>query len=313
MILDMILGDPKWLIHPVVIMGKYISKAENLFRRIFPATDRGEFAAGFLLALTLILLTLGVTLGPLLLLEAFCPSAAFILQVFWGWQALAVKGLIGAGKEVAGCLDRGELDEARRSVGKIVGRDTERLDVSGVIRACVESLAENFSDGIAAPLFYFIIGGAPLALCYKAINTMDSMTGYRNERYLHFGKVPARLDDAANFIPSRLAALFLVTASFFLGYDAGGAVYIWKRDRRKHDSPNSAQTESAAAGALGIELGGGSFYFGEYKEKPVIGNGTKKPDTGDIRRMGRMVFLGSLISLVVFCSVRALICLYYKV
>lgn len=313
MILDMILGDPKWLIHPVVIMGKYISKAENLLRRIFPATDKGESAAGSVLALSLILLTLGVTLGPLLLLEALCPPAAFILQVFWGWQALAVKGLISAGKEVAGYLDRGDLNEARRSVGKIVGRDTDRLDEGGVIRACVESLAENFSDGVAAPLFYFIIGGAPLALCYKAINTMDSMTGYRNERYLHFGRTPARLDDAANLIPSRLAALFIIMASFFLRYDARGAVNIWKRDRRKHDSPNSAQTESAAAGALGIELGGGSFYFGEYKEKPVIGNGIKKPDTGDIRRMGRMVFLGSLISLVVFCFARALICLYFKV
>ena len=311
--LDMMLGDPEWLIHPVVIMGKCISRAERALRRIFPATERGEFAAGLMLALSLPLLTLALTLIPVLLLDRYMPILSFALQVFWGWQSLAVKGLITAGKEVAGHLDRQETEEARRSVGKIVGRDTDKLDEDGIVRACVESLAENFSDGIVAPLFYFILGGAPLALCYKAVNTLDSMTGYKNKKYIFFGRASAKMDDAANFIPSRAAAVFLIMAARLLRYDAEGAARVWKRDRRKHDSPNSAQTEAAAAGALGIKLGGGSYYFGEYKEKPVIGDGNKKPDTGDIRRMSRMVFLGSLISLAVFCIIRAAVCIYYKV
>ena len=309
--LDMVLGDPVWLIHPVVIMGTYISRVEPVLRSAFPRSKKGEFFAGTVLAVSLPVLTLMLTLIPLILLNQYIPQAAFVLQVFWGWQALALKGLLGAGKEVAGNLDRGEQEEARRSVAKIVGRDTENLSMEGVIRACVESLAENFSDGVAAPLFYFMIGGAPLALCYKAVNTLDSMVGYKNEKHIYFGRASARLDDCVNFIPSRLAALFLIAAAGFLGYEAEAAAKIWKRDRKKHDSPNSAQTEAVVAGALGIELGGGSYYFGEYKDKPVIGDGNKIPESADIRRTGRMVFLGALICLVVFCTVRALLWLRF--
>ena len=163
---------------------------------------------------------------------------------------------------------------------------------------------------MTAPLFYFVIGGAPLALCYKAVNTMDSMVGYKNDKYINFGRAPAKLDDIANYIPSRLSALFLILASELLGYDSREALRMWKRDRRKHESPNSAQTEAVAAGALGIELGGGSYYFGKYKEKPVIGDRKKEPDSGDIRRAVRMVFLGALISLTVFCAVRSVILMF---
>ena len=310
MALDMLLGDPAWLVHPVVIMGRYISRAEEVLRKRFPATERGELAAGLVLAVSLPFFSLAITLTTVVLMERYFPAAGFVLQVFWGWQALALRGLITAGKEVADCLDRGGLEEARKAVGKIVGRDTGSLSAEGVIKACVESLAENFSDGVAAPLFYFMIGGAPLALCYKAINTLDSMTGYKNDKYLYFGRASARLDDAANLIPSRLAALFLIAAAGLTEYNAGDAFRVWKRDRRKHDSPNSAQTEAAVAGALGIELGGGSYYFGKYKEKPVIGDKMREAETGDIRRTGRLVFLASLISLAVFCAIRAGVYIY---
>ncbi len=305
--LDMLLGDPEWLVHPVVIMGKYISRAEAWLRRRFPATDRGEFHAGIVLALSLPLITLVVTLLPVMLLDRYLPALGFALQVFWGWQSFAVKGLIDAGKTVEEALDRGGLADARRAVGRIVGRDTERLDRQGIIRACVESLAENFSDGIVAPLFYFMIGGAPLALCYKAVNTLDSMTGYKNEKYLYFGRASARLDDVANFLPSRLAAVFLIIAAGFPGYNAGEAFRIWRRDRDKHESPNSAQTESAVAGALGIELGGGSYYFGSYKDKPVIGDGTRSAESRDIGRTAKMVFIGSLICLMALSAARAVL------
>lgn len=300
-ILDILLGDPEWLIHPVVIMGGFISRTETLLREFFPKTRHGEYTAGLILAISLPVLTIAFTLTPVILLDRYAPKAAFVLQVFWCWQSLAMKGLLSEGRAVADALDRGETELARQSVSRIVGRDTESLDEKGIIRACIESLAENFSDGVFAPLFYFFIGGAPLALCYKAVNTMDSMVGYRNERYIYFGRAAARLDDAANIIPSRLAAWILIISSGFLGYDAKGALRIWKRDRRKHDSPNSAQTESVVAGALGIELGGGSYYFGKYKDKPVIGDSNKEPDSIDIRRSIKMVFLGTLVSLVLLC------------
>lgn len=303
--LDLLLGDPEWLIHPVVIMGRYIKSAEKRLGKVFPKTARGEYAAGMVLAISLPVLTFSITYGIIYLAGRCSPAAAFILQVFWGWQAIAVKGLISAGKDVAGALDKGDLDEARRFVARIVGRDTEGLDKEGIIKACVESLAENFSDGIAAPLFYFMAGGAPLALCYKAVNTMDSMVGYKNGKYLYFGRPAARLDDLFNYIPSRLSAATLIAAAGLSGFDAGNALRIWRRDRRKHDSPNSAQTESVVAGALGIELGGGSFYFGEYKDKPVIGDRMKAAKTDDIRCAIRMIFSGSLIFLSVFCALRA--------
>ena len=200
------------------------------------------------------------------------PWLGLAVQMFWCGQALAAKGLAQESRNVYKELAKGDLPAARRAVARIVGRDTQNLTAAGVTRAAVETVAENASDGVIAPLLYMLLGGAPLALTYKAINTMDSMLGYKNEKYLYFGRIPAKLDDVANYLPSRLAALLWVAAAAFTHNDAKGAWKIWRRDRRNHASPNSAQTESACAGALGVQLAGPAYYFGEYYAKPTIGD-----------------------------------------
>ena len=230
------------------------------------------------------------------------PVLRFALGVFWGWQALALKGLNTESKRVYTALTTGTIEDARKAVSRIVGRDTQNLTAEGVTKAAVET--ENFSDGVLAPLFYLLLGGAPLALCYKAINTMDSMIGYKNERYLYFGYCAAKLDDAANWLPARLSALLLVLASALLGEDAKGAWRIWRRDRRNHASPNSAQTEAAMAGALGIQLAGPAWYFGEKYDKPTIGNARRPVEPNDILRADRMLYGGGVLGLVLLGLVR---------
>ena len=225
------------------------------------------------------------------------PALGFGVQLVWCWQALALRGLADESGKVYDQLAREDLPAARRAVSRIVGRDTQRLSAEGVAKAAVETVAENFSDGVAAPLFYLLIGGAPLGLAYKAINTMDSMVGYKNERYLHFGRAAARLDDAANYIPARLAALLWIAAAALGGFDAKNAWRIWRRDRRCHASPNSAQTESACAGALGVQLAGPAWYFGEYYDKPTIGDPDRPVTPGDILRADRMLYLAGLLAL----------------
>ena len=304
-LLDLLLGDPAGIPHPVVLMGKIISLAEKRMRKRPDLTPQKERRAGMILALCLPAGTFLVTAAAIAGLWALHPVFGFTLNVFWGWQALALRGLHKESRNVRKKLESDTLENARGAVGRIVGRDTERLDRSGIVRAAVETVAENFSDGVTAPLFYLVLGGAPLALCYKAVNTMDSMIGYRNERYLHFGRAAAKLDDAVNFIPARMSALLLITAAFFCGQNAKDAARIWKRDRRKHASPNSAQTESVMAGALGIRLAGPAWYFGEYHEKPCLGDGTREPEPRDIDRAGRMLYAGSVLGLILLCAVRA--------
>ena len=187
-------------------------------------------------------------------------------------------------------LEKGNLPAARKAVARIVGRDTQELTAEGVTKAAVETVAENFSDGVAAPLFYMLLGGAPLALTYKAVNTMDSMVGYKNDRYLYFGRAAAKLDDAANLIPSRLAALCWVGAAFLTGQDGRNAWRIWRRDRRNHASPNSAQTEAACAGALRVQLAGPASYFGKVLQKPTIGDPDRPIEPKDIARANRMLY-----------------------
>ena len=188
-----------------------------------------------------------------------------------------------------------------------MGRDTAELTAEGVTKAAVETVAENASDGVIAPLLYMLIGGAPLALTYKAINTMDSMLGYKNEKYLYFGRIPAKLDDAANYLPSRLAALLWVAAAAFTHNDAKGAWKIWRRDRRNHASPNSAQTESACAGALGVQLAGPAYYFGEYYAKPTIGDALRPIEPEDILRANRMMVAESILALAIGLGLRVLL------
>ena len=282
-LLDLLLGDPAWMPHPVVLMGKGISKLEPWLRRHFPDTPTGERWAGRMLALILPLATLLITLGV-------C------------WLALAMKGLKTESMGVYRALTGGTLPEARIAVARIVGRDTQNLTAEGVTKAAVETVAENFSDGVFAPLFYLAIGGAPLALCYKAINTMDSMVGYKNERYLNFGRAAAKLDDVANFLPSRLAALALIGATLFVGGNTRSAFKIWRRDRRNHASPNSAQTEAVMAGALGVQLAGPAWYFGEFYDKPTIGDPDRPVEPEDIRRANRLLYGAGLLSLAVLCA-----------
>lgn len=295
--LDLLLADPAWMPHPVVGMGRAIAALEKQLRRLFPATPAGERAAGRVLAAALPLGTFALAAGALALAYRLHPAAGFALETLWCWQALALRGLADESGKVYAQLAKGDLPAARRAVSRIVGRDTGSLTAAGVTKAAVETVAENFSDGVAAPLFYLLIGGAPLGLAYKAVNTMDSMVGYKNKTYLHFGRAAARLDDAANFLPSRLAALLWIGAAGLAGFDGRGAWRIWRRDRLRHASPNSAQTESACAGALGVQLAGPAWYFGEYYDKPTIGDDTRPVEPADILRADRMLYLAGFLAL----------------
>ena len=305
-LLDLLLGDPAWMPHPVVYMGKVISWSEKRLRTRFPATEKGEFRAGLLLAVCLPLLTVVVSGGAVWLLWKVHPALGFFLNVLWGWQALAMRDLRKESVNVYRKLREDTLPAAREAVGRIVGRETERLSADGVVKAAVETVAENFSDGVAAPMLYLLIGGAPLALGYKAVNTMDSMIGYRNERYLYFGRAAAKLDDGANYIPARLSAFLLMAAAGLSGQSVTGAFRIWRRDRRNHASPNSAQTESVMAGALGVELGGPARYFGQLVNKPTIGDPLRPVEPEDILRANRMLYWGGFLSLLLLCGLRTL-------
>ena len=303
-LLDLLLGDPAWMPHPVVLMGKGITFLERLFRPEFSKTPKGEFRAGFCLVLSLTVDTLLASCLLLWIAGKISPWLRFALMVLWSWQVLAVKGLKTESMNVYDRLTNGSIEEARTAVSRIVGRDTRALTEEGVTRAAVETVAENFSDGVIAPLFYLLIGGAPLALCYKAVNTMDSMIGYKNEAYLYFGRCAAKLDDGANYLPARLSALLLVAAAFLTGQDGKGAWRIWRRDGRNHASPNSAQTEAAMAGALGIELAGPAYYFGEYYEKPTIGDPVRPIEPADIRQADDLMVFGSVMGLLLLGGLR---------
>lgn len=305
-VLDALFGDPAWLPHPVVYMGKAISKLEKCLRPRLPKTPQGELLGGAIVAFCL-------PVGTFLLTGLVCWGAARLhpllglaVQMFWCGQALAAKGLVQESTNVYKELKKPDLPGARKAVSRIVGRDTAALTAEGVTKAAVETVAENASDGVIAPLLYMLIGGAPLALTYKAINTMDSMLGYKNEKYLYFGRVPAKLDDVANYIPSRLAGLLWVAAAALTGNSARGAWKIWRRDRRRHASPNSAQTESACAGALGVQLAGPAYYFGQYYPKLTIGDALRPIEPEDILRANRMMYVASSFALAWGCAFRAL-------
>lgn len=308
-VLDLLFGDPAWLPHPVVYMGRAISALERRLRARLPRTPQGELLGGAILAFCLpvgtFLLTSLVCLGA----AALSPWLGLAVQMFWCGQALAAKGLAQESTRVYRELLKPDLPAARRAVSRIVGRDTQNLTLEGVTKAAVETVAENASDGVIAPLLYMLLGGAPLALTYKAINTMDSMLGYKNEKYLYFGRCAAKLDDAANWLPSRLAALLWVAAAALTGNSARGAWRIWRRDRRCHASPNSAQTESACAGALGVQLAGPAYYFGEYCDKPTIGDPLREIEPRDILRANRMMYAESLLALVLGLAVRLMLVL----
>ena len=306
-VLDALFGDPAWLPHPVVYMGKAISKLEKFLRPRLPKTPQGELLGGAIVAFCL-------PVGTFLLTGLVCWGAARLhpllglaVQMFWCGQALAARGLVQESTNVYKELKKPDLPGARKAVSRIVGRDTAELTAEGVTKAAVETVAENASDGVIAPLLYMLIGGAPLALTYKAINTMDSMLGYKNEKYLYFGRVPAKLDDVANYIPSRLAGLLWVAAAALTGNSARGAWKTWRRDRRRHASPNSAQTESACAGALGVQLAGPAYYFGQYYPKLTIGDALRPIEPEDILRANRMMVAESILALAIGLGLRVLL------
>lgn len=308
-VLDMIFGDPHWLPHPVRWMGHAIALLEIRLRRLFPTTKNGERTAGAMLAIILPLCSWALAVLLLWLCSLVGKWLVLVVQSLLCYQVLAAKSLKVESMKVYHALRAGDIPGARYAVSMIVGRDTQSLVEKGIAKAAVETVAENTSDGVVAPLFYLMIGGAPLALAYKAVNTMDSMVGYKNETYLNFGFVPARLDDAVNFIPARLSALLMVLSAFLLRMDGRGAWRIFRRDRFCHASPNSAQTEAVCAGALGLQLAGDASYFGKPVHKPTIGDALREIEPEDIRRANRLMIATAILTLLFCLAVRFSVCL----
>lgn len=303
-LLDALLGDPRRIPHPIVAMGNAIAWLEPRLRAAFPDTPSGARRAGVVLVAVLCAGSFGATWCLIAVAGLVHPLLGFAVETWLCYQALAACELRRQSMRVVRELTRGGLPAARRAVGMIVGRDTEALDERGVLKAAVETVAENTADGVVGPLVYLIVGGAPLGMLYKAVNTMDSMVGYKNERYLDFGRAAARVDDVLGFVPARLAALCMIAAAPVAGLSAKGAWRIWRRDRFNHASPNSAQTESAMAGALGVELAGSAVYFGKLVEKPTMGDATRSIEREDVRRANRLMVLASALSLVVLGGAR---------
>lgn len=298
-VMDCFLGDPAALPHPVSLIGACISFLESVLRKLFPKTDRSAAAAGCVMVVLVVLLSGLIPFGILYFCSRVSPWLYFAVCSIMSWQIIAAKCLRTEAEKVHACLARGDLAAARKQVGMLVGRDTEKLTEEQVVKAAVETVAENTADGVTAPLFWMAFGGPVVGFVYKAINTMDSMVGYKNDKYLYFGRCAAKLDDAVNFIPSRLSGLCMIAAAALTGFDSKNAWRIWKRDRRKHASPNAAQTESACAGALHIQLVGNAFYFGKLCEKPFLGDADRPVEQEDISRSCRLMYGTSVFLLAV--------------
>mgnify|MGYP001852108093 FL=1 len=303
-LLDFLFGDPVWLYHPVRLIGNFISFGEKKLRGIFGKKEKGELAAGTVLWF----LTAGFSFViPFLVLwgaQRVHPALRFLIESFWCYQILAARCLVEESGKVYDRLKEKDLPGARKAVSMIVGRDTENLTEEGVTKAAVETVAENTSDGVTAPLLFLLLGGASFGFLYKAVNTMDSMLGYKNEKYLYFGRFPAKMDDVFNYIPSRVTALFMIAAAFLNGMDGKNAWKIWRRDRRKHASPNSAQTESVCAGALRVRLAGDAVYFGKLHKKEYLGDPLRPIEPEDIRRAGRLMYVTAFLVLLVFGAIK---------
>ena len=299
--MDCLLGDPVWALpHPVVLIGRLISASEKTLRRCFPKTPRGELAAGAVMALSIPIISAAVSFCILYFCCRIHPLLYFAACTLMCWQIFAARCLQQEAAKVVQCLEQEGLSAARTQVGMLVGRDTDQLSEEQVLKAAVETVAENTSDGVIAPMFWMMLGGPVGGFFYKAVNTMDSMTGYRNEKYLFFGRFAARLDDIVNFLPARLSALGMIFSAALLGFDARGAAHIWKRDRSKHASPNAGQTESVCAGALHIRLGGPASYFGIMHDKPFLGDPDRPIERADVARSCRLMYGTSLFWLIIF-------------
>lgn len=307
-ILDIIIGDPNNPFHPVRGIGYVASKLENIFRSIL---KRHLKAAGLIVWIFTVALTFIITLEILNIAKIFNIYFVIILEGILIYFCISSKGLVVEGYKVIKFLVNDDLEGARKQLSFIVGRDTASLSKEGIVRAVIETIAENMADGIVAPLFYAGIFGAPLAFAYKAVNTLDSMFGYKNDKYIDFGYFPAKLDDVFNYIPARITALLIVVASALFGYDYKNSFNIYKRDRYNHTSPNSAHPEAAMAGVLGLQLGGANYYFGKLVEKPTIGDKIKEIEINDVNKTVKVLYLSSFIAFLMALGIRELIIILF--
>lgn len=296
--MDLLLGDPRFIPHPVVLIGRFINITKKGLKKIFHIDEskrnsRKELLAGFLLVCIVLLVSVVVPMAVLYLAERIHHYIRIAIECFWCFQLLATKSLYTESMKVYQGLKIG-INEGRTAVSMIVGRDTQALDEEGVIKAAVETVAENTSDGVVAPLLFMLLFGIPGGFFYKAVNTMDSMVGYKNDEYLYLGRCAAKLDDVVNYIPARISAVFMICASLFLKLDVKNAWQIFRRDRKKHASPNSAQTESVCAGALNVQLAGDAYYFGKLYKKEFIGDFNRQIEPEDIKKANYLMILTGL-------------------
>lgn len=306
-ILDLIIGDPENPIHPVRIMGSLCKVLENFFRNVMKKSLK---LGGFITWIIVVLVVYFVSHGILKVAMEINNILSIILSSILIYFCISTKGLKIEGLKVASYLIKDDIEGARKQLSYIVGRDTKSLDKEGITRAVVETIAENMSDGVIAPLFYVGIGGAPLAMAYKAVNTMDSMFGYKNEKYKDFGFFPAKLDDVFNYIPARLTGIFTIIIAFILKLNWRNSFKIYNRDKNNHTSPNSAHPEAAVAGALGVRLGGANYYFGKLVEKPTIGDNLKEVVLEDIYITNKILYgvaiLGYILAILIMLIWRLL-------
>ena len=298
-LLDCLLGDPRSIPHPVVCMGKLISWLEKAFRALFPKTRLGENLAGGCIWLVTVAVSFLIPWGLLKLTGMVSPWLRLLLQAIFCWQVLAAKSLRQESMKVYEALKTGTIEDARHAVSMIVGRDTQALDADAVTRAAVETVAENCSDGVIAPMLYFALGGGPLAFAYKAVNTMDSMLGYVEPPYQNVGLVPARMDDVCNYLPARISGIMMLLAGGLLGLNFRNGWTIFLRDRYNHASPNSAQTESVCAGLLGLRLAGDAWYHGVLHKKKYIGDALRPITPEDIPLSDRLMYATAVLTLVI--------------
>lgn len=294
-LLDCVLGDPYNFPHPVKFIGKYIKFFENKVLKKVHSDKELKYKYGFILLVTTCLIVYGSTFVILFVAKSINIYLFYILNIILLWTSIAPKCLASESYKVYKELTNENIDEARKKISYLVSRDTKELDFQSIAKATIETVFENTSDGVIAPLFFAAIGGAPLAMCYKAVSTLDSMVGYHNQKYEHFGFFSAKADDILNFIPARVSGLLIVVSSVFLSYDYKSSWEIFLRDRKNHKSPNSAHPEAAGAGALGIRLGGATSYFGKVTNKPYIGNLIKEIEATDIIKSIKLMYTSTII------------------
>lgn len=300
--MDLIFGDPHWLPHPICLIGNMIGFLERNLRKLLAPNPTALLAGGALMVIIVLVVSFAVPYYILQLAEAVSPWLRFGLETIMFYQIFATKCLRDESMKVFTALDNNDLADARVKLSWIVGRDTKNLSAEEVTKGAVETVAENTADGIIAPMLYMFLGGAPLAFLYKGINTMDSMVGYKNDKYLYFGRCAAKLDDLANLIPARIAGLVMIIAAFLVGLNGPGAWKIFWRDRYHHLSPNSAMTESVTAGALNIQLGGDHYYFGKLVHKETIGDNIRPVCPQDIMQANRLLYMTAVVSLILFAT-----------